>query len=98
MTKEEKLGKGTNTKSVNDKKIIINAIRKKLSETEMPKEIMLEKWARVTDTKKFFETHLSVIENQTSERVIEPASDRLKKALLIVGIDIKEIVKSIKNK
>jgi hypothetical protein len=81
---------------MSDKKPLIMAIRKKLSETELPKEFMLEKWAKVTDVNKFFDSHLSVVLNG-NEKNSKPYADRLKKGLKIVKININEIAKELKT-
>jgi len=82
---------------MSEKEPLITAIRKKLSETELPKEFMLEDWAKVTDVNKFFDSHLKVVLNG-SEKTSQPYADRLKKGLKIVGININELAKSIKTK
>ena len=82
---------------MSDKKPLIMAIRKKLSETELPKDFMLEKWAKVTDVNKFFDSYLSVV-LIGNEKTAQPYADRLKKGLKIVGININELAKEIKNK
>lgn len=80
-----------------DKKELVNAIRKRLAETELPQELRLNKWSNITDVKKFFESHLAVVERQEG-RVVEPYASRLKEVLKMVGIDINEIAKEILNK
>ena len=90
------MGKITNRKPINTKEPLIMAIRKKLSETELPKEFMLENWAKVTDVNKFFDSHLIVVLN-SSEKTSQPYAERLKKGLKIVGININELAKSIKT-
>jgi hypothetical protein len=81
---------------MSDKKPLIMAIRKKLSETKLPKEFMLEDWVTVIDVNKFFDSHLSVVLNSTTD-VSKPYSERLKKGLSIVGININEIAKELKT-
>ena len=90
------MGKVANRKPINTKEPLILAIKKKLFETELPKEFMLENWVKVTDVNKFFDSHLSIIlkdDNNTSK----PYAERLKKGLKIVGININELAKSIKK-
>lgn len=90
------MGKVANRKPIkNDKEPLIMAIRKKLSETELPKEFILEDWAKVTDVNKFFDSHLSVVLNSTTD-ISKPYSERLKKGLSIVGININELAKELK--
>ncbi len=79
-------------KSIKSKEDLIFSIRKKLSETELPKEFILEKWAKVTDVNKFFDSHLLVVLNN-NEKTSKPYAERLKKGLKIVGININELAK-----
>ena len=81
---------------MSDKEPLVMAIRKKLSETELPKEFMLEDWVTVIDVNKFFDSHLSVVLNSTTD-ISKPYSERLKKGLSIVGININEIAKELKT-
>jgi hypothetical protein len=90
------MGKVANRNLINTKEPLINAIKKKLTETELPKEFMLEDWAKVTDVKKFFDSHLSVVLNG-SEKSAKPYAERLKKGLKIVGININELSKQLKT-
>lgn len=83
-------------KATTDKIALLNAIREVLSKTELPQQLRLEEWSLIVDVPKFFESHLAVIEHQCDE-VAEPCADRLKKALSLLGIDIKEIAKTIKK-
>lgn len=78
------------------KKALTDALRKKISETELPDIIVLEKWATITDPFQFFDSHLNAIE-RASEMNVPLYSERLKKALQIVGIDINEVANSIKK-
>jgi hypothetical protein len=80
-----------------DKKLLVDAIRKSLDAIQLPNEMYLEKCARVTDVKKFFASHLSVIEDKEG-LLQKPYADRLKKALTIVGIDIKALANEIELK
>ena len=79
---------------VADKKKLIALIRETLKKTDLPSTIQLEKWAVITDVQKFFESHLVLIEHNEG-LYIKPASERLKKALGLIGIDIKELAKQI---
>ena len=79
-----------------DKLLLLQAIRKKLSETELPKELDLEPYAHIFDLPLWFENHIRTIECQDPE-LAEPCAERLKKALAMVGIDIKELAKTIKK-
>ena len=81
---------------MSEKEPLVMAIRKKLSETELPKEFMLEDWVTVIDVNKFFDSHLSVVLNSTTD-ISKPYSERLKKGLSIVGININEIAKELKT-
>lgn len=90
------MGKVANRNVVNTKEPLINAIKKKLSETELPKEFMLEDWAKVTDVNKFFNSHLSVV-LKDNDNTSKPYAERLKKGLKIVGININELAKTIKK-
>lgn len=90
------MGKVANRNVVNTKEPLINAIKKKLSETELPKEFMLEDWAKVTDVNKFFDSHLSVV-LKDNDNTSKPYAERLKKGLKIVGININELAKTIKK-
>lgn len=90
------MGKITNRKPINTKEPLIMAIRKKLSETELPKEFMLEDWAKVTDVNKFFNSHLSIV-LKDNDNTLKPYAERLKKGLKIVGININELAKTIKT-
>lgn len=76
------------------KKELVTAIRKRLESTELPEEMYLEKWEHILNVKKFFETHLCIIERQEG-RVSEPYAYRLKKALKLLDIDINEIAKGL---
>lgn len=80
----------------NTKEPLIMAIRKKLSETELPKEFMLEDWAKVTDVNKFFNSHLSIVQKDNDNKS-KPCAERLKKGLKIVGININELSKQLNS-
>lgn len=80
-----------------DKKLLIASIRKSLDAIELPKEMSLEKWAYITDVKKFFDSHLSVVESKEGLPQ-KPYAERLKKALSLVGIDIKSLANEIELK
>jgi hypothetical protein len=90
------MGKITNRKPINNKEPLIMAIRKKLAETDIPKQFMLEDWVNVTDSTKFFDSHLSIILNN-NEKISKPFSERLKKGLKILGININELSREIKK-
>jgi len=83
-------------RATTDKVALLNAIREVLSKTELPQQLRLEEWSLIIDLPKFFDSHLRIIEHQSDE-VAEPCADRLKKALSLLGIDIKEIAKTIKK-
>jgi hypothetical protein len=80
-----------------DKKELVNAIRKRLAETELPQELRLNEWSNITNVRKFLDSHLMVVEHQEG-RVSEPYASRLKEVLKMVGIDVTEIAKEILNK
>ena len=77
-----------------DKKLLIASIRKALDAIDLPQEIQLDHCSRITDAKKFFKSHLLVVEN-TEGRIQEPSAERLKKALSLVGIDVKALAGEI---
>jgi hypothetical protein len=77
-----------------DKKLLIASIRKSLEATELPKEMRLDKSAYITDVKKFFDSHLSVVESKEGLPQ-KPYAERFKRSLLLVGIDIKALANEI---
>lgn len=77
-----------------DKKLLIASIRKALDAIDLPQEIQLDQCSRITDAKKFFKSHLLVVEN-TEGRIQEPSAERLKKALSLVGIDVRALASEI---
>ena len=79
-----------------DKKNLLEAIRKKLAETEFPKEIQLNAWTKILDTRKYFESYLIEIEAY-SGRLAYDSGDKLKEGLKAVGIDIQEIADSLEK-
>ena len=77
-----------------DKKLLVDSIRRSLDAIELPKELCLEEWAKITDTKKFFDSHLSIIEEK--EGLLQKTyAERLKKALKLVGININALANEI---
>ena len=84
-------------KPIVGKKELVTAIRKRLESVKLPDEMYLEKWERIINVKKFFETHLCIVERQEG-RVSEPYAYRLKKALKLLDIDINEIAKGLLEK
>ncbi len=70
----------------------INSIKKQLSEVTLPKELQLSAHEKITDTAKFFEAHLSRTSLIGSE-LDKPYLDRLKVALKMVGVEIKDFDK-----
>lgn len=77
-----------------DKKLLVASIRKALDAIDLPQEIQLDHSSRITDAKKFFKSHLLVVEN-TEGGIQEPSAERLKKALYLVGIDIKALASEV---
>jgi len=77
-----------------DKKLLVASIRKALDAVDLPQEIKLNEHSRITDAKKFFKSHLLVVEN-TEGRIQEPSAERLKKALSLVGIDVRALASEI---
>jgi len=84
-------------KPIVGKKELVTAIRKRLESVKLPEEMYLEKWECIVNVKKFFETHLCIVEKQEG-RVSEPYAYRLKKALKLLDIDINEIAKGLLEK
>lgn len=80
-----------------DKKELVIAIRKSLESINLPKQMYLEKWENVIDVKKFLETHLCIVESKEGF-VSDSYAYRLKKALIILGIDINQLAKEILDK
>lgn len=84
-------------KPVVSRRELADAIRKRLESIDIPKQMYLEKWEQIIDVKKFFETHLSIVERHEGKSS-EPYAYRLKKALKLLDIDINEIAKSLIDK
>jgi len=57
--------------------------------------ITLNKCTVITDVPHFFDTHLKIMET-ANDKLIVNFSERLKQALVIVGIDINELAKNLK--
>ena len=79
-----------------DKNLLLAEVRNRLSKMELPKEIQLEAWAKITDVNKFLESHISVVENSDND-ITKPYAERLKKALGMLGIDLTAIAKELMN-
>jgi hypothetical protein len=84
-------------KPIVSKSELIAGIRSALNKITLPDEIKLNVCTTIKDPAKFFESHLTIVEAQDGNRY-KPYSDRLKLACSIVGIDLKEIAKTIKIK
>jgi hypothetical protein len=80
-----------------DKSLLLKEVKVRLSKMELPKELQLEPHSKITDVNKFLESHLSVVENSDNP-VFKPYSDRLKKVLGLLGIDLVQIAKEIMSK
>lgn len=76
-----------------DKKLLLQEVKRILSEMELPKEIQLEPHAKITDVRLFLDSHISVI-GQEGE-VVKPYAERFKKVLGILGVDLNEIAKKL---
>ena len=79
-----------------DKKLLLAEVRSRLSKMDLPKELQLEAWAKITDVSKFLESHISVVENSDND-FTKPYAERLKKALGMLGIDLTAIAKELMN-
>ena len=77
-----------------DKKLLLAEVRSRLSKMELPKEIQLEAWAKITDVNKFLESHISVVEKSDNQNT-KPYAERLKKALGLLGVDLTTIAKEL---
>ena len=77
-----------------DKKLLLQEVKRILSEMELPKEIQLEPYAKITDVRLFLDSHISVINRQEGE-VVKPYAERFKKVLGILGVDLNEIAKKL---
>jgi hypothetical protein len=84
-----------NSKEGIQKAAMLEAIRLRLLAMELPKELQLSPHEKITDVTKFFDAHLAVVLRNSSD-TYKPYSDRLKQALAMVGIDIKEVLKTLK--
>jgi hypothetical protein len=82
---------------MSDKEKLIKAIRKKLSKTELPKELILSEWAKITDVEKFFDSHLSIVQ-YADKKLSKNFAEVLKIALRKVGIDVHKLAKEINKK
>jgi hypothetical protein len=82
---------------MSDKEKLIKAIRKKLSKTELPKELILSEWAKITDVEKFFDSHLSIVQ-YADKKLSKTFAEVLKIALRKVGIDVHKLAKEINKK
>ena len=77
-----------------EKLALLKSIKEALSKIKLPETIQLDSVTVIVDVPLFFDTHLQVIEKQHPDQS-EPCADRLKKALIILGIDIKELAKKV---
>ncbi len=84
------------TKEYAERSVLVDALKKRLSEIQLPKELQLESYAKINNLPLFFDAHLSRVLFMEGE-IVKPYSERLKKALIMVGVDINEIIKSLKQ-
>ncbi len=77
------------------KEKLLEVIREKLEQIEMPKEIILDKCSIITNPKKFFDLHIHCIGKMQKDRISSLYSQRLKLALSKLNIDINEIAKQL---
>ena len=79
-----------------DKKNLLEAIRKKLAETELPKEIKLNAWSTITNPRRYFESYLLEIEAYSGQLAYD-SGEKLKEGLVAVGIDLQEIANTLEK-
>lgn len=79
-----------------DKKALCDAIRTEVAKQSFYCDIQLEPWAKITDVRKFLDSHLAVVEHNEGQSV-EPYAERLKKVLKMIGIDTLDLAKKIQK-
>ncbi len=84
------------TKEYTERLVLVDAIKKRLSEIQLPQELQLDSCSLIRNLPLFFDAHLSRVLFMEGE-VVKPYSERLKKALIMVGVDINEVIKSLKQ-
>lgn len=72
--------------------IMVNTIRGELEGMKFPDEIVLDFGAVIIDPKKFFESHLTIVEHNTGY-IKNIFGERLTNALNVIGIDAHKIRK-----
>jgi hypothetical protein len=69
-------------------------VRVELKKTELPKELRLDVCSLITDVTKFFDSHLCIVEGGEG-KFVAPYKDRLSQALVLIGIDTKNLLQGM---
>jgi len=89
--------KATKTKQLEDRKKLTDAIREKLKSIKLPKQLALSPHATITNLERFFDSHLKVVEKHDPESLVTKAfAERLRLALVLIGVNVNEIAKTVK--
>ncbi len=83
------------TKEYLQRLALVEAIKERLSLMELPNTLELDTCSIITDLPLFFDAHLARVLFMEGD-IVKPYSERLKKALSMVGIDINQVIKGLK--